>query len=97
GDPARLMTMFGWLKKASGVRVVLINVFAGITDLEEFAQTLAKALDQVPDWKLPIVARLIGNNEGRAHAILQGRGGNIYIESDLEKAMDLAVELGRAA
>jgi len=97
GDPARLLTMFGWLKKASGLRVVLINVFAGITDLEEFALTLAKALDRSPDWNLPIVARLIGNNEERARAVLQGRAGRIWIEPDLEKAMDLAVELGRAA
>ncbi len=96
GDPARLTTMFGWLGKASGLRVVLINVFAGITDLEEFAQTLVKALDQLPGWDVPIVARLIGNNEQRAHAILDGQAGRVRFEPDLEKAMDLAVSIGRA-
>lgn len=97
GDPARLLTMFGWLKQASNVRVVLINVFAGITDLEEFAQILVKALQQIEDWNVPIVARLIGNNEQKALAILETQAGRVRFEPDLEKAMDLAVALGRGA
>src|SRR5690606_8091492 len=60
GDPSRLLLMMDWLQTAPGLRVVLINIFAGITDLEEFAQTLLKALALRPDWDTPIVARLIG-------------------------------------
>lgn len=97
GDPARLITMFGWLRAANNVRVVLINVFAGITDLEEFAQILVQALEQVIGWDVPIVARLIGNNEQRAQRILAGQADRVKFEPDLEKAMDLAVALGRAA
>lgn len=95
GDPARLTTMFGWLQDANNVRVVLINVFAGITDLEEFAQILVQALDRIEGWDVPIVARLVGNNEQCANVILEGLSGRVHLEPDLEKAMDLAVALGR--
>lgn len=95
GDPARLVTMFNWLKNASDVRVVLVNVFAGITDLEEFAQILVSALGQMTDWDVPVIARLIGNNEQKAYSILSQTTGRIRLEPDLEKAIELAIEFGK--
>lgn len=90
GDPTRLLLMMDWLQKAPNLKVVLINIFAGITDLEEFAQTLLKALGQRPQWRVPIVARLIGNRQERAYALLRAEAPHIVLESDLERAVALA-------
>jgi len=95
GDPSRLLAIFGWLKDASDVRVVLINIFAGITDLAEFARTLVLALSQMPDWNPPIVARLIGNNEELAMEILRTQAPQIHIENDLEKAISIATSMAQ--
>ncbi len=90
GDPARLLLMMDWLQTAPGLRVVLVNIFAGITDLEEFAQTLLKALALRPDWDTPIVARLIGNRQEHAYRLLRAEASHVVMESDLERAIALA-------
>jgi succinyl-CoA synthetase beta subunit len=97
GDPSRLLAIFRWLKEAPNVRMVLINIFAGITDLAEFARTLVLALSQMPGWNPPIVARLIGNNEELAMEILRTQAPQIRFETDLEKAISLSTSMAQEA
>ncbi|VWX61745.1 conserved hypothetical protein [Burkholderiales bacterium 8X] len=93
GDPARLLQMMTRFREAKGVKVVLINVFAGITDLAEFAQIVVKALARMPDWNLPMVARLIGNNVEKAREILAAQAPQVRVVEHLDDAVRMAREL----
>lgn len=60
GDATRLVHVLNWIAQGPRVKVILVNVFAGITDLGEFARLLLAALARA-QLKIPVVARLIGN------------------------------------
>jgi succinyl-CoA synthetase beta subunit len=48
---------------------VLINFFAGITHLGEVAKLLVTSLNAVPELRVPVTARLIGNGYDEAIAV----------------------------
>ena len=87
GSPARIIAALGWMTARPSVRVVLVNIFAGITDLGEFAALLADALAQAPDLRVPVVARLIGRGAAEARAILAERAPAVVVEDDLSAAL----------
>ncbi len=72
GDPARLVHVLNWIAAGSRIKVILVNVFAGITDLGEFSRLLVAALERAPQLKVPVVARLVGNNVEAAQQVLGG-------------------------
>jgi succinyl-CoA synthetase beta subunit len=85
GEPARLVRALEWMSAGARVRVLLVNIFAGITDLGEFAQLLVLALRQVPQLAVPVVARLVGNGLARACEVLGSAG--IRVHTDLDAAL----------
>jgi succinyl-CoA synthetase beta subunit len=91
GDPARLIAVMRWIAARPRVQVVLVNIFAGITDLAEFARLLVAAMTQVPELRVPIVARLIGRNLDEATDVLAGAGLAVTVEPDLERAVALTL------
>jgi succinyl-CoA synthetase beta subunit len=97
GSPVRLMRVLSWIVARPSVKVILVNIFAGITDLGEFAGLLADAIAQSPDLKVPIVARLVGNGAAAAKAILAERMPGMAVEEDLDAALaHVAASTGRA-
>ncbi|MGQ0750837.1 MAG: ATP-grasp domain-containing protein [Betaproteobacteria bacterium] len=74
GDPSRLVHVLSWIAQGRNVKIVLVNIFAGITDLGEFARLLLAALRSVPQLKVPVVARLAGNGIEAAGAQLAAAG-----------------------
>jgi succinyl-CoA synthetase beta subunit len=95
GDPARLVEALTCVAQGEATRCVLVNIFAGITDLAEFAQSLVDALAALPAFDLPLVVRLAGNNETRAEEVLRRSGLAFDIERDLERAVGRCVEIAR--
>jgi succinyl-CoA synthetase beta subunit len=91
GDPARLIAVMRWIAARESVRVVLVNVFAGITDLSEFARLFVAAAKAVPELRAPVVARLIGRNLEEARRILAASDLDVAIEPDLDHALRLAL------
>lgn len=91
GDPARLIAVMRWIASRPTVRVALVNIFAGITDLAEFARLLVQAASAVPELRVPIVARLIGRNLDDARHILHASGLAVTLEPDLERAIALTL------
>ena len=87
GDDTRLVHVLEWIAQGPRVRVLLVNIFAGITDLGEFARLLVKAFARVPQLKVPVVARLIGNNLDSARAFLAAR--DIPVVTDLGAALEI--------
>ena len=86
GDAARLVSVLNWIAEGKRVRVLLVNIFAGITDLGEFARLLTAAFARVPQLKVPVVARLVGTQLEAARAFLASR--NIPVVTDLGAAID---------
>ncbi len=85
GDPARLVHVLNWIAEGSHIKVILVNVFAGITDLGEFSRLLLAAIARAPQLKVPVVARLIGNGIETAQQVLGDAG--IAVETELEAAV----------
>jgi succinyl-CoA synthetase beta subunit len=91
GDPARLIAVMRWIASRPRIRVVLVNIFAGITDLAEFARLLVQAANEVPELRVPMVARLIGRNLDEARHILATSDLAVMLEPDLDRAMALVL------
>lgn len=87
GDPQRIVDVMRWIAAGPEVRAVLVNIFAGVTDLGEFARLLVAAARAVPELKAPMVARLIGNNFDQAREILLESGLAVEVEPDLDAAL----------
>jgi succinyl-CoA synthetase beta subunit len=85
GETKRIVQVLQWMGEAPRVKVVLINVFAGITDLGEFAKLLVAAIGEAPALKVPVVARLVGNRLPAAREVLDAAG--IALHTDLDAAL----------
>lgn len=85
GETKRLVSVLQWMHQGPNVKVLLINIFAGITELGEFSQLLVSALQAVPEFKVPVVARLVGNGMEAARTALAEAG--ITLHSDLDAAL----------
>lgn len=99
GNPDRLIYVLREIAARPSVKATLVNIFAGITHLGEFSAVLLDALSQVPEFKLPIVARLVGNGEDEGMELLRAAPHSMHFERDLDRAMDMVVAIseGRAA
>jgi succinyl-CoA synthetase beta subunit len=87
GSPARVIRVLEWITSRPSLRVVLVNIFAGITDLAEFAGLLATGMEQTPGLRVPVVARLVGRGAAEAKRILAERQTGVFVTDDLEEAM----------
>lgn len=85
GETRRLVNVLNWMREGPNVKVLLINIFAGITELGEFSRLLVSALQDVPEFKVPVVARLVGNGMESARAVLKEAG--ITLHTDLDAAL----------
>jgi succinyl-CoA synthetase beta subunit len=88
GSPHRLIRVLEWITSRPSLRVVLVNIFAGITDLGEFAALLAAAVDASPPLRVPVIARLVGRGAADARRILAEKRPDIAMEEDLQAALD---------
>lgn len=87
GSPARVIRVLEWITSRPSLRVVLVNIFAGITDLVEFASLLATGVEQTPSLHVPVVARLVGRGAAEAQRILAERQPGMFVTEDLPAAM----------
>ncbi|MEI6838210.1 MAG: ATP-grasp domain-containing protein [Alcaligenaceae bacterium] len=95
GEPTRLIQVLRWIGEGKNVKVILMNFFAGVTDLAELSRLILIALEQTQDIKIPIVIRLIGNGLEAAIQTLTNANASLVVETDLEKAVDQVVALAR--
>ena len=85
GETRRLTQVLEWIGEGKNVKVLLVNIFAGITDLGEFARLLVDAIAAVPQLKAPVVARLVGTNLESARDMLAA--ARIRLHTDLDAAI----------
>lgn len=85
GETTRLVQVLKWIARGRNIRVLLVNIFAGITDLGEFSRLLVAAVKEVPRLKVPVVARLVGNGLPAAREVLAQAG--VTLHTDLDAAL----------
>jgi succinyl-CoA synthetase beta subunit len=85
GETTRLVKVLEWIGAAPRVRVLLVNMFGGITDMGEFSRLLLMALSEAPALKVPVVVRLAGNGLSEAREVLGAAG--IPLHTDLDAAV----------
>ncbi|MEM3926456.1 MAG: ADP-forming succinate--CoA ligase subunit beta [Desulfurococcaceae archaeon] len=71
-------------------RVLLINIFGGITRCDEVARGIIEAINETNVNK-PIVVRLLGTNEEEGKKILMEHG--IYVYSEMDEAVKQAIKI----
>lgn len=89
-NPNKVIEAMKLLMSDSDVKVVLINIFGGITRCDDVARGLLEAFKQIKT-EIPIVIRLTGTNEKEGRAMLIG--SPFYSAETMGEAIRKAVEL----
>lgn len=80
------------------VKVMLINIFGGITRCDDVARGVLGAIDMIGDVKQKLVVRLDGNSAEEGRRILEESGNpNIVAASQMIEAAEKAVALAKEA
>jgi succinyl-CoA synthetase beta subunit len=87
GSPARLIRVLEWITAGASLKAILVNIFAGITDLSEFAGLLSAAIKASSSLNVPVIARLVGRNAADARRILQEVQPGMLVTEDLTEAL----------
>jgi succinyl-CoA synthetase beta subunit len=95
-NPEKVVNAFKIITSDPSVRVILFNIFGGITRCDDVANGIVTATQQI-DIKVPIVIRLTGTNEEKAVEILEGAGFSAMTDMDeaVKKAVQLATGEGK--
>ncbi|HAR38441.1 MAG TPA: ADP-forming succinate--CoA ligase subunit beta [Porphyromonadaceae bacterium] len=89
-NPTKVIEAMKLLLNDKDVKVVLINIFGGITRCDDVASGLLEAFRQI-STDVPIVIRLTGTNEKEGRALLQG--SHFHVAETMGDATRMAVEL----
>ncbi|MDD4158510.1 MAG: ADP-forming succinate--CoA ligase subunit beta [Proteiniphilum sp.] len=91
-NPTKVIEAMKLLLDDKHVKVVLINIFGGITRCDDVASGLLEALRQIKT-EVPIVIRLTGTNEKEGRALLQGT--RLHVAETMGEATQQAVTLSK--
>ncbi len=89
-SPEKVINALAIVTSDPNVRVILFNIFGGITRTDDVANGIVAALAQAP-LTVPLVIRLTGTNEQEAVRILQRHG--LSAMTDMDEAVQRAVSL----
>lgn len=89
-NPTKVIDAMNLLLKDFDVKVVLINIFGGITRCDDVAQGLLTAFAQIKS-DIPVVVRLTGTNEQEGRALLKNT--RFKVAETMGEATRMAVEL----
>jgi succinyl-CoA synthetase beta subunit len=91
-NPEKVVNALRIITGDPSVKVILFNIFGGITRTDDVANGIVTATKANP-LKIPIVIRLTGTNEEIAMKILQENG--FSASSDMDEAVKKAVQLAK--
>ena len=89
-NPTKVIEAMKLLLSDKDVKVVLINIFGGITRCDDVARGLLEAFEQIKT-DIPIVIRLTGTNEKEGRELLKGT--HFHVANTMGEAGRMAVEL----
>lgn len=91
-NPTKVIEAMKLLLSDKEVKVVLINIFGGITRCDDVAKGLLEAFSQI-ESNIPVVIRLTGTNENEGRELL--KSSPLKIASSMSEAVALAVQLSK--
>lgn len=91
-NPEKVIEAMKLLLKDPKVKVVLINIFGGITRCDDVASGLLKAFEQINN-DIPVIVRLTGTNEKEGRDLL--RNTRFKVAETMGEATLMAVELSQ--
>ena len=94
-DPERVVASLRIIREDPDVKAILVNIFGGMARVDVIAQGIIDANTQM-DFRLPIVARLVGTNVEEGERLLKESGINLIRANDLGEAAARAVEAAKA-
>ncbi|MBA4156360.1 MAG: ADP-forming succinate--CoA ligase subunit beta [Gemmatimonadetes bacterium] len=89
-NPEKVVNALRIITSDPAVRVILFNIFGGITRCDDVAKGIVTATQQI-DIQVPIVIRLTGTNEAEGVEILESAGFSAM--TDMDEAVKKAVQL----
>ena len=91
-NPEKVIEAMKLLLKDPNVKVVLINIFGGITRCDDVAYGLLKAFEQIEN-DIPVIVRLTGTNEKEGRDLL--RNTRFKVAETMGEPTRMAVELSK--
>ena len=88
--PEKIVKAFRLITMDKKVKVILVNIFAGINRCDWVAEGIVQALEKI-EVKVPLVIRLAGTNVEKGNKILKDSNINYIEASTLEEAANKAV------
>lgn len=92
-NPRKVIDAMSLLLKDKNVRVVLINIFGGITRCDDVAKGLLEAFRTIRS-DIPVVVRLTGTNEREGRDLL--RGSRFQVAETMSEATAIAVKISQS-
>ena len=89
--PEKIVKAFKLISMDTKVKVILVNIFAGINRCDWVAEGIVQALSKI-EIKHPLVIRLAGTNVEKGNEILKQSNINYIEASTLEDAANKAVK-----
>ena len=89
--PEKIVKAFKLISMDKNVKVILVNIFAGINRCDWVAEGIVQALEKI-EISLPLVIRLAGTNVEKGNEILKKSNINYIEASTLEDAANKAVK-----
>jgi succinyl-CoA synthetase beta subunit len=91
-NPQKVLDAMRILLRNKDLKVILINIFGGITRCDDVAKGILMAREQL-SISLPIIIRLIGTNEEQGRQMLRDAG--LIVSREMTQAVDDAVQCTR--
>ncbi len=91
-NPEKVLSAIRIILRNKDIRVILINIFGGITRCDDIATGILAALKQI-NIPVPLVIRLTGTNEKEAKEMLTAAGLNTF--TSMRQAVTEAVRLAK--
>ncbi|MCY3023856.1 MAG: ADP-forming succinate--CoA ligase subunit beta [Planctomycetota bacterium] len=91
-SPQKILGAFRIILRNPQVKVILVNIFGGITRCDDVARGMLAAMQETR-IAVPLVIRLVGTNEQEGRELLAGQ--TLTVARTLEEAAEKAVELAR--
>jgi len=92
-NPEKVVSALEIITSDSNVKVILFNIFGGITRCDDVARGIVEATTEI-DIELPIVIRLTGTNEREGLDILADAGFRAF--PSMDDVVERAVEMAKA-
>jgi succinyl-CoA synthetase beta subunit len=90
-NPEKVVSAIDIILGDKSVRVILLNIFGGITRCDDVARGLVTAFERT-NLEVPVVVRLTGTNEDEARGILAGLA-SLHTAETMDDAVEKAIDL----